>query len=76
MTIETVQRLYDAQPFRPFSVRLADGRSLRVAHREFLAIEPRGRTVIVSQPNGTVNFVDIMLVTDLELPAIDAPTDD
>ena len=69
MTIEQVRNLYDAQPFRPFVMHLADGRELPVHHREFMASAPSGRTVIVYQPDDSFNIVDLLLVTDLEVNA-------
>jgi hypothetical protein len=67
MVIEQLRRLYEAQPFRPFTMHLADGRQLPVLHREFLAISPSGRTSIVYQPDESFNIVDLLLVTDLEV---------
>jgi hypothetical protein len=69
MTIDQIRQLYDAQPFQPFVIHLADGRHLAVKHREFLASAPSGRTVIVYQPDDSFNIVDVMLVTDLEVKA-------
>jgi hypothetical protein len=67
MTIEQLRNLYNAQPFQPFIMHLADGRSIPVTHREFLASAPSGRTVTVHQPDDTLNVVDLPLVTDLEI---------
>jgi hypothetical protein len=67
MTIEQVRNAYNAQPFRPFVIHLADGRALPVHHREFIMTVPNGRTVVVMQPDETVNIIDLLLVTDLEL---------
>lgn len=67
MTIERIRGLYDAEPFRPFIIHLADGRKLSVAHKEFLATAPSGRTVVVFQPDDSCNIVDLLLVTDLEI---------
>ncbi|HEY2952075.1 MAG TPA: hypothetical protein VGK40_05810 [Verrucomicrobiae bacterium] len=69
MTIDQIRQLYDAQPFQPFLIHLADGRQLAVKHREFLASAPSGRTIIVYQPDDSFNIVDVMLVTDLEVKA-------
>lgn len=66
MTIEQVRNLYNAQPFVPFIMHLADGREVPVRSREFMASAPNGRTVIVYQPDNTFNVVDLLLVTDLE----------
>lgn len=66
MAIEQLRNLYNAQPFVPFIMHLADGRKIPVRSREFMASAPNGRTVIVYQPDNTFNIVDLLLVTDLE----------
>jgi hypothetical protein len=66
MTIEQMRTAYDAQPFIPFNIRLADGRAIRVHHREFVLLAPSGRTMIVQQPDDSWNVIDLLLVTDLE----------
>jgi hypothetical protein len=67
MTIEQLRNLYNAQPFQPFLMHLADGRNIPVRHREFLMPSPSGRTVIVYQPDDSFNIIDLLLVTDLEV---------
>jgi hypothetical protein len=69
MTIAHLRRLYEAQPFHPFVLHLADGREISVEHPEYMASAPSGRTVIVFQRNDAFNIVDISLVTDLEVRA-------
>ena len=67
MTIEQLRSAYEAQPFRPFVMHLADGREIPVAHREFIMTVPSGRTVVVAQPDDRLNIIDLLLVTDLEI---------
>jgi hypothetical protein len=67
MTIGKIKELYDARPFRPFNIRLADGRKIPVRHREFVAISPSGRTMIVYQPDDSHDIIDILLITSLEV---------
>ena len=67
MTIDQLRNMYDAQPFRPFVIHLADGRQVPVEHREFIMSVPSGRTVVVAQSDDTVNIIDLLLVTDLEV---------
>lgn len=67
MTVERLKEIYDAEPFLPFVMHLADGRSIPVHHREFIATAPSGRTIVVFQPDDTMNIVDLLLVTDLEI---------
>ncbi|MBI1349278.1 hypothetical protein GC163_23660 [bacterium] len=67
MTIERVRELYHAQPFRPFVIHLADGRAIPVHHQEFIAASPTWRTLVVYKPDDSMNIIDLLLVTDLEL---------
>ena len=67
MTIEKLQACYNAQPFQPFVLHLADGRNVPVVHRDFIAASPTGRTVVVIQPDDSMNIIDLLLVTDIEL---------
>jgi hypothetical protein len=66
VTIEQIRSLYTAAPFVPFVIHLADGRNVPVLHREFIMAVPSGRTIVVCQPDDTVNIIDLLLVTDLE----------
>lgn len=66
MTIDQLRNFYDAQPFQPFVMHLADGREILVRSREFIMSAPSGRTVIVYQPDDSWNVIDLLLVTDLE----------
>ncbi|HEX4131698.1 MAG TPA: hypothetical protein VHZ24_16805 [Pirellulales bacterium] len=66
MTVEQLRDAYSAQPFRPFAIHLADGREIPVLSREFILTVPSGRTVVVCQPDDTLNIIDLLLVTDLE----------
>ncbi len=66
MTIEQLRAAYNADPFQPFVIHLADGREVAVRHREFIMPAPSGRTLIVFQPDDTWNVIDLLLVTDLE----------
>jgi hypothetical protein len=67
VTIEQLRAAHEAQPFRPFVMHLADERSVSVRHREFIMTVPSGRTIVVCQPDDTLNIIDLLLVTDLEL---------
>jgi hypothetical protein len=66
MTIEQLRHLHQAQPFQPFDIHLADGRSLPVEHSEFLAQSPTGRTIAVGHADGVLEIVDLLLVVSLK----------
>jgi hypothetical protein len=56
---EQFRNLAWAQPFRPFVMHLAEGREVPVHHPDFLATSPSGRTVVVYQPDHSLNIVDL-----------------
>jgi hypothetical protein len=65
MTIEQIRKSYEARPFRPFRLRLADGNEYRVAHPEFLMLSPGGRTIAVATPDDAIEIIDLLLVASL-----------
>jgi hypothetical protein len=67
MTIERIRSLYQARPFQPFTIHLADGRRIPVVSHEFMMIGAAGRTIVVQQPDETLNIIDLLLVTDVEI---------
>jgi hypothetical protein len=72
MTVDQLRSMREANPFRPFTIHLADGRSLRVPHRDFVSHSPGGRTLIVYRTQEAFSVVDLYLVTELE---VEAPAD-
>jgi hypothetical protein len=65
MTTEQIRRLYDAKPFSPFVLHLADSREIPVPHRDFILISPSGRTVVVTHDDNTFEVIDLLLVTSV-----------
>lgn len=41
--------------------------SIPVHHRELILAVPSGRTLIVVQPDDSMNIIDLLLVTDVEI---------
>ncbi len=67
MTVEQLAQMLKAAPFRPFRIHMADGRSLLVKHRDFVARSPSGRTAIVYKSDDTFEVVDLLLMASLEV---------
>lgn len=67
MTLDRLRELHHARPFQAFRVHLADGRALDVTHPESLAYAPKARTIFVVKPDERVEYVDLLLVTSLEV---------
>lgn len=66
MTVDQIRTMHRAAPFQPFEINLADGRALAVDHPELLAINGPGRTIAVGRDDGTIEIVDLLLVTGLK----------
>jgi hypothetical protein len=69
MTTELFRTTLHQQPFRPFTIRMADGRAFGVAHPDFVAQSPSGRTVIIFQPDESYSVLDLLLMSELEVQA-------
>src|SRR5690349_18864721 len=69
VTIEQLRTTQRAEPFMPFTLRLADGRSYRVNHPDFISSHPQGRTIIVYKPGegGDFEIIDLLLVVGIEV---------
>ena len=67
MTIEKIRDLCHAQPFRPFSVHLPDGRLVTVEHPDFAALSPTGRLMVVLHEDDSESIVDMLLVSDITI---------
>jgi hypothetical protein len=69
MRTQIVAGFYDAQPFVPFVMHIAGGRSITIGHRDFFGSRPSGGIATVYRPDGALHVVDLLLVTDLEFPS-------
>ncbi len=67
MTTEQLREVHLAQPFRPFTLQLADGTTVHVPHPEFLSYSRTGRTIAVAGSDDVIKIVDVMLVTVTEV---------
>ncbi len=64
MDIAGVREALHKVPFEPFVIRLADGRSLPVPHRDFVAIMPR--RVFVGAEDDSWSIVEPLLIVSLD----------
>jgi hypothetical protein len=69
MTTEQFRSTLRQQPFRPFTIRMADGRTFDVPHPDFVAPSPSGRTVIVFQADDSYSALELLLMTEVEVHA-------
>ena len=67
MKIDDIRRQFEERPFRPFTIRIADGRSVKVDHPEFMALSSEGETIVVHEPGGGWRIIDTDAVTELSI---------
>ncbi len=67
MTITRLRRLADPAAFMPFTLHLADGRTLAVKHPEMIMFYENEQTCAVFRSDETVHVLDPRLVIDAEV---------
>jgi len=66
--IDELKKVKDQRPFQPFSMRMADGREIKVRHPDAVAWDSdRPRIAICVVPGGEWEVIDVALVTSLGL---------
>ena len=67
MTVDQLREVHRTQPFRPFTLQLADGKAVEVRHPENFSFSQRGRTIAVATFGDVIRIIDLMLVTSIEV---------
>lgn len=67
MTNDQFRSTLRQMPFRPFTIRMADGRAFDVVHPDFVAQSPSGRTAIIFQSDESYSVLNLLLMTELEV---------
>jgi hypothetical protein len=67
MELSAIRDAMQAMPFRPFSLRLADGRELFIRHPEFIAIAPNGWSAVVyDDMDSRMSILEPQLIVSIE----------
>ena len=64
MDLQAIREALRRQPFEPFKICLADGRSLAVPHPETVAVGKR--RIIVVEPDDSWSMVEPLLIVSLD----------
>lgn len=67
MDIHGLREALRREPFEPFTIRLADGRSESVKHPEFVALGPR--LVVVVREDNSWSVLEPLLIVSLDYSA-------
>ena len=65
MTTEYIMRIFDARPFVPFMLIMANGREITVSHPELTVIGEYALTVSVIHPSRQVEVIDSALIVSV-----------
>ena len=74
MTLNPFRQALTKQPFQPFRIILADGRSFTIEHPDSAAMDPRGREVTFYEQDGTQHFIEAMLIAEVIVPTTPEPS--
>ena len=74
MDIEGIRQALHGEPFKPFTLRLADGRALPVPHSDFVAVSPK--RIIVIAEDSSWSVIEPLLVVSLDYQDRSNSTDD
>ena len=75
MTNQRLRKAVTERPFRPFRLRMIDGRTFEVRHPEFTIVPPGERTfVLYEYDDRALRVLDTLHVQEIEY-AMDPPAD-
>ena len=66
MTAQALEHFLHAQPFRPFTLITASGKSYRVPHPEFVAFGPSRRIALVFTDEESFDALDVRTITEIK----------
>ena len=75
MTSATIRNAMHNQPFRPFTLHMADGGSFTVMHPDFISVSPNGREALFRDNESNSHYIDILLVLRLFAPPAPEPAE-
>jgi hypothetical protein len=67
MEAAAIRQVMGKHPFEPFTLHLADSRSIEVPHPDFISISQNGRRVIVERSDDSFEMVDVFLINSIEV---------
>ena len=65
MIAEEIRALLHAQPFRPFTVHLSDGKEVTVHHHDYGWLLPSGYQLIYENPEGKVHLMNVAQIAEI-----------
>ena len=70
MDLNSIREALHRQPFKPFAIRLADGRTVPVGHPEFVAIG--SRIIVVVAHDNSWSAIEPLLIVSIDYASADS----
>ena len=70
MITEEIRALLVAQPFRPFTVHLSDGKEVRIHHHDHAWLLPSGFQLIFESAEGKVHLINVAQISEITYEAV------
>ncbi len=67
LSIKTIRERLNLTPFKPFNIRLSDGRKIFIQHPDFVSVG--GSVVFVTDPQDSLQEIDALHIVSLDAPA-------
>lgn len=64
MDLQGIREALHRQPFKPFEIRLADGRGISIRHPDFVAVGKH--RIIVVEPDDSWSVIEPLLIVSLD----------
>jgi hypothetical protein len=65
MRLEELRRVKNQRPFRPYRIRMADGREIAITHPDAVAWENEHSRVVLALSGGEHHWIEAVLITSL-----------
>lgn len=67
LNLKTIRERLNKTPFKPFDIRLSDGRKILIQHPDFVSVG--GSVVVVISLDDTIQEIDAFHIVSLDAPA-------
>ena len=70
MVAEEIRAVLHAQPFRPFTVHLSDGKEVCIHHHDYAWLLPSGFQLIFESAGGKVHLINVAQIAEITYEAV------
>ena len=68
-TTESIREAMNRRPFLPFEIRMRGGKVHQVAHHDYIAVSPTGKSAVLLTMDG-FEVLNVRLISELVVPGL------